>query len=38
MTAVDGAAKFAGKVTNVAALVDPNTRAVAARVVVENPR
>jgi cobalt-zinc-cadmium efflux system membrane fusion protein len=34
----DSAEKIAGKVDNIAALVDPNTRAVSVRVVVDNPR
>jgi cobalt-zinc-cadmium efflux system membrane fusion protein len=33
-----GSTSMHGTVTNVAAIVDPNTRAVAARVVVENPQ
>jgi cobalt-zinc-cadmium efflux system membrane fusion protein len=33
-----GANNFQGKVDNIAALVDPDTRAVAVRVVVDNPR
>ena len=37
VTAVDGAAKFIGKVSHVAAMVDPNTGAVAARVDVAKP-
>ncbi len=32
-----GPGKFTGKVDNIAALVDPDTRSVAVRVVVENP-
>jgi cobalt-zinc-cadmium efflux system membrane fusion protein len=32
-----GSEAFSGKVDNIAALVDPNTRAVAVRVVVDNP-
>jgi cobalt-zinc-cadmium efflux system membrane fusion protein len=32
-----GSKSFSGKVDNIAALVDPDTRAVAVRVVVENP-
>lgn len=37
VTGVD-ASNFPGKVDKISALVDPNTRAVAVRVVVENPR
>jgi cobalt-zinc-cadmium efflux system membrane fusion protein len=32
-----GSSEFTGKVDNIAALVDPDTRAVVTRVVVENP-
>jgi cobalt-zinc-cadmium efflux system membrane fusion protein len=32
-----GSNKFSGRVDNIAALVDPNTRSVAVRVVVDNP-
>ena len=32
-----GSSKFSGKVDNIAALVDPDTRSVVVRVVVENP-
>lgn len=37
VTAVSGSATFTGKVTNVAAMVDSSTGAVAARVVLANP-
>lgn len=37
VTAVDGSAPLTGKVTHVAAMVDPNTGAVDARVEVANP-
>ena len=36
LTGVDGAS-LPGKVDNISALVDPDTRAVAVRVVVDNP-
>ncbi len=38
VTADTGAQEFPGKVDNISALVDPNTRAVAVRVVADNPQ
>lgn len=38
VSADDGSAPLTGRVENISSLVDPNTRAVAVRVVVENPQ